>query len=208
MEAMKAVFKPEEKVIAAQSLDDDCPGCKRKGSLQLVVLQDYASLLFIPFVAGGKSGDIRCGNCTYKITQNIFPEAYYKQYQELKKTAKTPLWTYSGVFALVLFPFLCLAVSFFIPKDEPKKDQLLEQLHHPVKNDRYKVKVDEDRYSWIMVDSVSQDSVWLRKNTISTPIRAGLSAISEKPYDTTRIVIHRSDLDSMYRDKQIFGYSK
>ncbi len=189
------------KVLAEQLLTNDtCRRCEKKNVLELVVLQDYAHFLFIPFLPAGKTAAIRCTNCELEMTHHELSFDDELIYKDLKRKTKTPLWMFT--FLAIL---LCvLIVPLLLAKNKPHVESKLEgMILRPQVGDVYQVKWEEQYYSWFKIDSLSKDSVWLLTNSASTPIEAGLSAIREEPYDSLPMILNRNDLKLMFVDRQV-----
>jgi len=194
------------KVLAKVPLNNNtCNRCEKRFVLELVVLQDYAHFFFIPFIPAGKSGAIRCTNCGLEISNHDLSPADELTYKELKKETTTPIWTFSFVCVL-----LCLLViPLLLVKNKPYVESKLEgMIRRPKVGDVYQVKWEEQYYSWFKIDSLSQDSVWLLTNSTSTPIKAGLSAIREEPYDSLPMILNRNDLKLLYVEHQVIDISR
>ena len=74
-----------------------CPKCNSINTTKISVIGVYKHLIQIPFFSGGKSGESICTNCREIFKLNTMPNAIKLAYYELKETAKTPIWFYSGL---------------------------------------------------------------------------------------------------------------
>ena len=74
-----------------------CPNCLSKNTTKISVLGFYKHLLHIPFISGGKYGSSVCTNCHHSFELHTMPMAIKLAYYEMKETAKTPIWFYSGL---------------------------------------------------------------------------------------------------------------
>jgi|GEM_PF-5605754 len=189
------------KVLAETPLNNDtCFRCEKRFVLKLVVLQDYAHFLFIPFIPAGKSAAIRCSNCDLEINHHDLSPNEELIYKELKNETTTPIWTFSFIAVLLAI----LIIPLLLAKNKPHVESKLEgMILRPQVGDVYQVKWEEQYYSWFKIDSLSKDSVWLLTNSASTPIEAGLSAIREEPYDSLPMILNRNDLKLMFVDRQV-----
>ncbi len=94
---MFLIGKKKSNIKSEISKDLTCPQCDTPNSTKVSVIGVYNHFLQIPFISGGKRGTSVCANCnqTYKLQQ--MPGPIKLAYYELKETAKTPLWFYTGL---------------------------------------------------------------------------------------------------------------
>ncbi|GAO41526.1 zinc-ribbon domain-containing protein [Flavihumibacter petaseus] len=91
---------------AVDTVPGSCPSCNSHRNFEIHVFQRYAHVYWIPFFPIGKTGVAQCNHCqaTYKPKQ--MPEGIRLSYQDLKTTAKLPLWTLTGaavIAAIVIY---------------------------------------------------------------------------------------------------------
>jgi hypothetical protein len=190
-------------------VDDVCPVCQRENSRYLFLVQDYVDIFFMPFTPAGKSGEIRCQNCPAIIENFGLSDDQQFELQEMKTGAGTPVWTFAGMLGLpLLIMLISLPVLNAASNTAPRKKgpSVLSMIMYPKQGDMYEIEMEEDDfadYSWVRIDSLSADSVWLGVNNQSTPIKEGLSAIRGGCYDSLSMTIHRRDLKTMLDKKEV-----
>jgi hypothetical protein len=77
-----------------------CPNCLSKNTTTVSVTGVYKHLFYIPFLSGEKLGSSVCTNCNHTFELPKMPMAIKLAYFELKETAKTPIWFYSGLIGI------------------------------------------------------------------------------------------------------------
>ena len=77
-----------------------CVKCNTENSTKVSVIGTYKHLFHIPFLAGKKYGKSVCTNCNQKYALDEMPSAIKLAYYELKETAKTPIWFYTGTISI------------------------------------------------------------------------------------------------------------
>ena len=81
-----------------------CPVCKNRGVLKMHFLQQYAWVIG-PIMPGGKYFKIDCDFCHKTVPNKLWTKEFNAIYKQEKKTLKTPLKLWSGLF-VILFTFL------------------------------------------------------------------------------------------------------
>jgi hypothetical protein len=74
-----------------------CPKCNSKNTTKVSIIGIYKHLIQIPFISGGKYGASICTHCQETHKLNNMPASIKLAYYELKETAKTPIWFFSGL---------------------------------------------------------------------------------------------------------------
>lgn len=90
-----------------------CPNCLSKNTTKISVLGVYKHLFHIPFISGGKYGSSVCTNCYHTFELPKMPMAIKLAYYELKETAKTPIWFYSGLIGIKVLVLLKIFSRYF-----------------------------------------------------------------------------------------------
>ena len=90
-----------------------CPNCNTKNSTVVSVIGTYKHLFHIPFFAGSKFGKSVCSNCNLTLNLDKMPNAIKLAYYELKETAKTPFWFFSGTFAIKVLVLIKIFSRYF-----------------------------------------------------------------------------------------------
>ena len=90
-----------------------CPKCLSKNTTKVSVIGVYKHLFHIPFISGGKSGASVCINCYHTFELPKMPMAIKLAYFELKETAKTPIWFYSGLIGIKVLVLVKIFSRYF-----------------------------------------------------------------------------------------------
>lgn len=90
-----------------------CPNCLSENTTKVTVEGIYKHLFHIPFLSGGKLGSSFCTNCNHTFELNSMPMAIKLAYYELKETAKTPIWFYSGLIGIKVLVLVKIFSRYF-----------------------------------------------------------------------------------------------
>lgn len=90
-----------------------CPNCLSKNTTKISVLGVYKHVFHIPFISRGKYGSSVCTNCNHTFELHAMPIAVKLAYFELKETAKTPIWFYSGLIGIKVLILLKIFSRYF-----------------------------------------------------------------------------------------------
>jgi DNA-directed RNA polymerase subunit RPC12/RpoP len=90
-----------------------CPNCLSKNTTKISVLGVYKHLFHIPFLSGGKLGYSVCTNCNHTFELPKMPMDIKLAYYELKETAKTPIWFYSGLIGIKVLVLVKIFSRYF-----------------------------------------------------------------------------------------------
>ncbi len=90
-----------------------CPNCLSKNTTRISVLGIYNHIFQIPFISGGKYGASVCTNCHHTFELPKMPMAIKLAYYELKETAKTPIWFYSGLIGVKVVVLVKIFSRYF-----------------------------------------------------------------------------------------------
>jgi hypothetical protein len=90
-----------------------CPNCLSKNTTKISVLGVYKHLFQIPFISDGKYGSSVCTNCYHTFELSKMPMAIKLAYYELKETAKTPIWFYSGLIGIKVLVLVKIFSRYF-----------------------------------------------------------------------------------------------
>lgn len=74
-----------------------CPKCNTTNTTKVSVIGIYKHIIQVPFISSGKSGKSICTKCGETFKLNTMPNSIKLAYYELKETATTPFWFYSGL---------------------------------------------------------------------------------------------------------------
>jgi hypothetical protein len=90
-----------------------CPNCLTKNTTKISVIGVYKHMFHIPFISGGKYGVSVCTNCNHTFELPKMPMAIKLAYFELKETAKTPIWFYTGLIGVKVLVLLKIFSRYF-----------------------------------------------------------------------------------------------
>ncbi|MFZ2284116.1 MAG: hypothetical protein WAV86_09590 [Lutibacter sp.] len=90
-----------------------CLNCLSKNTTKVIVTGIYKHLFHIPFISGGKYGFSVCTNCYHTFELPKMPMAIKLAYFELKETAKTPIWFYSGLIGVKMLVLVKIFSRYF-----------------------------------------------------------------------------------------------
>ena len=90
-----------------------CPNCNSENSTKVSVIGIYKHLIHIPFISGGKSGESTCTNCNETFRFLNMPNSIKLAYYELKETAKTPIWFYTGLIGIKVLVLVKIFSRYF-----------------------------------------------------------------------------------------------
>jgi hypothetical protein len=87
------------RVLETKTLDQSCPSCG-KHTLELNIVGRYVSFFYIPMTGTGKKASVFCSNCEEIYNGSRIPHQVTEQADSLKKTAKRPIWFFTGLIIL------------------------------------------------------------------------------------------------------------
>jgi DNA-directed RNA polymerase subunit RPC12/RpoP len=90
-----------------------CPNCNSKNATTVSIIGTYKHLFQIPFLSGGKSGKSICNNCKKEYDLINMPNSIKLAYYELKETAKTPLWFFTGLIGIKILVLIKIFSKYF-----------------------------------------------------------------------------------------------
>jgi len=90
-----------------------CPNCNNKNTTKVSVIGTYKHLFHIPFLSGGKYGKSNCNNCNQSYNFHNMPNSIKLAYYELKETAKTPIWFYTGLIGIKTLVLIKIFSKYF-----------------------------------------------------------------------------------------------
>ncbi|NLO71197.1 MAG: zinc-ribbon domain-containing protein [Porphyromonadaceae bacterium] len=141
--------------IGTADIDEKCPNCETQNSVNMVIIQRYAHVFWIPFLPIGKKALTQCSHCQQVLEKKEFPSNFRGYYEALKIRSKTPVWTFSGA-ALLAFFILWIVIGGI---QNDKRDAKL--ILSPEAGDIYKFKTEEGQYTLFKVENVVGDTVLL-----------------------------------------------
>lgn len=84
---------------------EKCEGCGHQ-KIVVSVFQKYFHLLWLPMFPIKKEGASQCLSCRKVMVEAKFNRVLKSNVKVLKKSNSTPLWTFSGIFLLLVIILL------------------------------------------------------------------------------------------------------
>jgi hypothetical protein len=172
--------------ISTNPIFSKCQNCGTTNNISLSIYQKYAHIFWIPFFPLGKETISQCEHCKNALRENEMPSEMKTEVWNLKKQAKTPIWTFA------LLGWLAGVILFSVVVGKNHEANRAEYYTKPALGDTYTYKTEEGQYSLMKVTRITKDSIFFFLNTMEI----------SKSYKTNRI-----DKDENY-EKIEDGYSK
>ncbi|HTD98928.1 MAG TPA: hypothetical protein VK668_06555 [Mucilaginibacter sp.] len=99
-------------------------------------------------------------------------------YENLKTHARIPIWTFAGVFLVII------GTTLAVVSDKNRAQKVSKLILSPKKDDIFEIKLKDDAYTLYKVQSVANDTVYFFANKYQTNKQTGLSDLVEKGFDT------------------------
>lgn len=183
---------------SVQLPSSSCPACAAEGSLVLSVYRKHAHIFWIPLFPIGKVGLSQCLNCKNARESNEMPDGVRKEFENLKRDTKGPIWQFAGLGLIALLVFWISIASAQDKKHE------LELMASPQTGDIYQYKDASNGYSTFKIVSVSPDSLFISANEFSVSKSSRINEIDKSEnYDSLPFRIARSRIKEMYDSGEI-----
>lgn len=167
------LFGTKEKHVSTFKIDTKCRACETKDTIYMNVYQKYTHLLGIPIFPTSKVPVTECRECKKVTEKEKFSNNMYHVFLKLKKKAKTPVWTYSGV-AVIL-----VAISFSLGNYIIKSKRAVDFILQPKAGDVYQMRMDEQKFLLAKVHLIKGDSTYLLFHHQSTSEASQLEKLSK-----------------------------
>lgn len=194
------------KKIKRQKITDECSYCHASDGLRLTLFQKYAHLFYIPFFPMGKTAAVYCSHCKKVIFRKQFNRSIYQKHENLKHQSKIPpIWTYSGIFLVVL-----LMISGIVSYQNVK-ERNARMISSPREGDIYEIKTPYNDYTLYKVERVAADTVFLLINQHEkVPIKGFLNSKDkdDQVYNRQSFPMLKSDLKRMYDENNIIDIER
>lgn len=93
--------------LKQENISGKCNCCESINSITVTVYQKYVFIFGLPFLPAGKTGISECSVCKQVLEEKGMPENIKSEYQQLKATARIPIWMFSGaVLFILLYAYL------------------------------------------------------------------------------------------------------
>jgi hypothetical protein len=198
------IYGKKVNALVSEDMMNKCTNCGTTNSITLTIYQNYAHVFWIPFLPTGKTPETVCTNCKQVLSKKQFTLAIAEYYETLKTTAKTPVWTFSGLFLLIVL------IAFIVVESKQSKVENATYIAIPQKGDIYEVKND-GHYTLYKVYQIIKDSVFVLVNQYETDRITGLTALKKKgdeAYNTDPLMILKDDLKTMLDTGEIIDVDR
>lgn len=186
-----------------QSDSATCPNCNTKGSIILSVYRRHAHIFWIPLFPIGKVGASQCQNCKSVLETKEMPEDIKREYDNLKRDSKGPIWQFAGLAIILIF------ITWVAYANEENKKMELEYLAAPSVGDVYEYKIDKGSYSSFKVVDILSDSLVIAPNEYEINKMEEVDEI-DKPenYSEMTYSISKEEVRKMYDSGEIFDINR
>ncbi len=183
--------------IKIADIADRCQYCGTQHSMQMNILQKYFDIFWIPFFPTGKTASTSCSHCKQVLSKKEFSESLLKEYEMLKGSSRTPVWTFSGLIILAVL------IGWGIIHQKQQKVENAGLILNPAKGDIYEIKTGAGQYTLYKVDGISGDTVMMLYNQMEVNKWKGLKDLKkqgDKLFDGERNPLLKSELQQMLDD--------
>ncbi len=178
--------------IYKDKIEETCPTCNTKDSLQATVRQTFFHVFWAPCFPVEKSGYIQCTNCKTAVASDRLIPHFKTLFLEVQAKARTPFWAFLGPMLFLLL------IGLIIIESEVKSIYTEKYVNAPQKRDIYEIRTEDYNYTLYFVKDVSTDSVFVLKNQYQTDMESGLTDMRYQKYDETVYSISKKDIKAMY----------
>ena len=184
-----------------QVINVDCPNCNTNVSMIYSVFGKYAHLYLIPFFPIKKLTFAECNSCRKTFEQVELPSLIQQKLEREKEKnkAKTPIWMFSGLFAIAAIVGMALFSSHQTDVDTATfiKDPKVGDIY-------FLNSVTEGRYTSMKVDKVSKDSLIIFLNEMEIDLKTDVYKIDLAENYKKTYSISRKNMLNLYNEKKIF----
>src|ERR1044071_3132481 len=175
--------------------NETCPNCNTKGTMAMSVYSQFAHIFWIPTFPIGRDGGSQCMNCKQVLTKQQMPKYLRMQYDQLVAQTRVPIWSWSGLAAIITLITVVTYNARIDKENEPK------YMAAPMVGDVYHWKTDGGAYSLMKVAEVTPDSLLIYFNQYEVTKMSAIYELKTKEYDSVGYWIRRVAIDSMYKKK-------
>lgn len=151
-----------------------CSDCQAYNSLSVIPIFKYAHIFWIPLFYAGKDYILHCDSC------GLYYQGGVKVGKDISRNIKPPIWTFSGLIAIVLLIAFLLWTN--ITNQEKSRKQTLEYIETPQSGDIYEVKVKDDEFTLLKVDRVIGDSVYFLVHDFAVTRSYEIQTLNKEEY--------------------------
>ena len=199
------VYGSRSKQLAKEITTEKCANCDTHSSIEMYVFQRYAHVFWIPLFPVGKTIATQCNHCKQVLKQKEMSSSLKQVAYNLKSTAKTPIWMFSGL------ALLAILITSAVISDNKKKERNALLITAPQSGDVFEVRTEDNQYTLFKVEDVQADTVLVLVNNYQTNKSSGLSEIKskgEKAYSDEIYTIARKDLKDMFDKGKILDINR
>lgn len=192
--------------LSSHTLPNPCEVCEEVGSVQLLVLQPYVHLFWLPLFPLPRRGRTKCEICGCEVKHGQLPLQIKLLFGDLKNIGRTPLWTFSGT------AILAVVLPLFVQTMSRHSDKQAALLEEPKAGDIWTIKLGPKHYTLYKVEDVRPDSIFLRMN--ARELHGGFVALarfesdSENDYTGDWIGYARSQLREFEKHGPLHSISR
>jgi hypothetical protein len=189
--------------IRSEQIFDPCPNCHTNNNVHISVYQRYGHVFWIPFFPIEKTGISVCVNCRQVLKLDQMPLVLRSNYESIKSRARTPIWSFAGVF------LIALGIVAIVISQKQKGEKISKLIMSPKKDDVFEIKLEDNEYTLYKVKNVSNDTVFFYANKYQTNQETGLSDLDEKGYNTdVSYGLTKSKLTEMNKNDEIIDIDR
>ncbi len=196
------IYGWKEKWLKTEFLIEQCPNCNTTNSLQLHLFQRYAHIFWIPTFPYSKNGATQCAHCGQVVNYKHLSPSLRLSYDNLKSSAKAPIWMYSGLGLIVA---IAIAITL---SGQLRARRVSEMVLQPRVNDILEIRQTGGYYTLIKLYDVTKDSIYFNPNKFQTDKSSGLSELYTKGFDTLDYAMPRSTLIDMNEKSEIIDITR
>ncbi|WP_159638093.1 hypothetical protein [Sphingobacterium composti Ten et al. 2007 non Yoo et al. 2007] len=157
-------------------IEGACSKCQSENSLVVKIHQKYLQYKSLSIVPIGKRFEISFGNCYNNLTVEQLDNNTLTSYQNSIKNVKTPLWTFSWIFVLIILVFCCIAFVLY------NKSRKVDLIKNPLIGDVYEIKEGKRQYTLYKVVSVNEGKVDVIINEYTADNVKAIDDLFDRPY--------------------------
>jgi hypothetical protein len=196
------IYGWKAKQLAKEPITEKCPHCGSQNTIDMFVIQKYAHIFWIPSFPLQKTGVSQCNHCNQTLELSKMPTYLQAAFHRARATAKTPLWMFTGLAAIVVLIGMAVIDS---NKDKEKNAQFVLT---PKTGDIYEVKTPNSHYTLMKVIEVQKDSVYVRYNNYESTKATGIYKLKDKAYSEEVYALKKTELKNMFDKGDIFDIER
>ncbi|RZN82230.1 MAG: hypothetical protein EVB11_09015 [Winogradskyella sp.] len=179
-----------------------CHNCKEKGQTFVNRYLKYFYILYIPIFTYKYWTKYECVRCKFSANEKDLTKELQEAYRPYKKKKILPIWTFSGLLALIIIP---LAYNIFTSNGNQR---MLNQVDFLEINQKFDFKTESDNYSIFKVVNINTNKLGIIYNKLEVKSKDNLVEIDSKNnYSDDTIASSIAELKNwIEEDKIIYIY--